>query len=143
MTIDIYDAAILEVRNQASPEQVEALKADPIAWRDSLQKVVDELEAQLRYRQAVFEDESEGLDPEGQAYQSLLDDHKAWKKKARTFLKHNSARLTNVKRLSGVQVDEVIEAARVVRAAEEVSDTKFEAALDDLYRLVHRYDAEN
>jgi hypothetical protein len=150
MTIDLREAAILEVRNEASAEQVKALNENPVGWRDGLQSVVDEMEAQLTMRLEKFRDDTEWMSEGSGEWQEKFEEYNNWKKKGRTFRKHIEARLATVRRLCPeVSAQEFAEAVRAVYAADmeadqlEDDEMRFDDAVEALYSLLRKYDGQD
>lgn len=149
MNHPLYDIAISEVRNQATPEEVQRLKADPAAWRACLESAIDEMESQFRYREANFADATEYLDPSDPVFLEQLEAYQKWKKGGRTFLKHVEARLPSVKRLTGPNANDFAEAVRAIYVADmqadelDDDDLRFNDAIEAAYSVLQRFDAQS
>lgn len=120
----LYDTAVSEVRGEASEKEKLLLQSDVEQWRDALQSVVDEVDAQLIVETDKFDDSTRNLTPGSADYETALEAFETWKSRVRIFKKHISARLIAVKRMcqeeaeSGANYDSL--AARIVAAAVEL-----------------------
>lgn len=136
---DLYDVAVAEVRGQATPEQVATLEADPEAWAEALMSVLDEVDGQLDMRKEQYQDDTDWLDPDSEAWEEITTNYKKWRSGVRTFRKHVSVRLNSVERKASLtriptRVKRLIEAVKT--ADEEGSEDDFDEALVALYDLV-------
>lgn len=138
-----YEAAVAEVRGTATPKQIELLQSDNNKWVDALQRVMDELDSQMEYREDLFRDETEYLTASDFEFNEKLSDHNRWKKGMRTFKKHISSRLVSLKREFGMEdtfehryhdISSVIRRLHDADVAED--DDEFDSALEVLYRYV-------
>lgn len=143
--VNLYDAAVNEVRGKESDEERHQLESDPLSWRDALRSVIDEMDSQFDYRAGVFEDEVEFLDEESPEFTTIRDEYHKWKLSARTFKKHIEARLATVSRMSGEESISVVDFVQVVRSLANSGDDDeaYDKAIDDLYDLLDRFDHSN
>lgn len=119
---EVKDAAVLEVRRQATEEQIRLLESNPWLWKVALEEVIDEVESQLLIRLEEFNDTSCHFEPNTEQYQRLEEEFNAWKVKTRTFKRHVTARLLHVKRLCDeLGVTPNLEGAKLVGAILEAS----------------------
>lgn len=143
----LYDMAVSEVRGEASDKEKLILQADVDDWRDALQSVVDEVDAQLIIETDKFEDATRNLTPSSTDYRVAQEAFDAWKSRVRIFKKHISARLIAVKRMcqeeaegdlsSGTLTARVVTAATALCDADSSSDpTVWDTALDNLFTAV-------
>lgn len=93
-TDPVYDAAIAEVREKATQEQVDLLESDYAHWVEALELCLDEVDSQFPIKQQQFDDDAEYMDDE--QYDDALEELKAWKAKSRTFRKHIDVRLRSL-----------------------------------------------
>jgi hypothetical protein len=143
----LYDTAVSEVRGEASEKDKLLLQSDVEQWRDALQSVVDEVDAQLIVETDKFEDSTRNLTPGSTEYETALESFETWKSRVRIFKKHISARLIAVKRMCQEEYEgqpgENSLGARVVAAAIGLYDVEncedplvWDAALDLLFSAV-------
>lgn len=137
--IDLYDAAIAEVRNKATSKEMWALNNDLRGWRNALLRVIDEMDAQFRYREEVMADKA-SFQSESAILEDLTKYHE-WKLGARTFKKHIEVRLSTVERMInelGVTPDRFANAIRDL--FDDQDDAAFDDALDRLEDLLEEHD---
>lgn len=140
--IDLYDAAVNEVRGQESDAERQALEADPVAWRNALQSVIDEMDSQFRMRSDLFDDATEFLHESSDEYAQKAAEYQKWKLGARTFKKHIEARLAAVERFAqedDVTAEDFADLVRVV-VDPEVGPREFDEAMDELQSLLDRFE---
>lgn len=118
----LYDQAVLEVREQASDWEKDALSADVFEWRDALQSVLDEVDAQFAVKREEVADLTFGLDPESREAKSIQHDYSRWQSSARTFQKHVKARAIAVKRMCREQEEGTYISTERLRALLAVAD---------------------
>lgn len=141
----LYDTAVSEVRGEASPAEKAVLASDVFAWRDALQSVIDEVDAQAVVKEDEFVDTTRGLSWDDDDYKLAQEQFEAWKSRVRTFKKHITARLMAVKRMCQEEADGGTSQATVValavklRRAEAGSEEEWDAALDALLTAVDSY----
>lgn len=140
---ELYDAAVSEVRGEATPSEKALLSRDVFAWRDALQSVIDELDAQTIVKQDEFEVDTAHLSSDDYRLEEAQDQLNAWKGRMRTFKKHITARLMYVKRMCQEEAEGTPSQAQIVSLAVELrqaentgSDSEFDAALDALLDAV-------
>lgn len=119
----LYDTAVSEVRGEASEKERLLLQSDVEQWREALQSVVDEVDAQLIVETDKFDDATRNLTPGSADYEAALESFETWKSRVRIFKKHISARLIAVKRMCQEEAEgsgsaDSLAARIVVRAVE-------------------------
>lgn len=153
----LYDAAVNEVRGQASDEEIDLLKRNVFEWRSALQSVVDEVDAQLivrieQYNADVERYRKEGSEIELEEAENALQ---VWEARARTFKKHVSARLLAVRRMcqevteQGALIDRSIDIEAVLEIVDlaialadadlSPDEEEFDRCFDDLFAAVEAY----
>lgn len=148
----LYDVAVSEVRGEASDREKLILQADVDEWREALQSVVDEVDAQLIIETDKFEDSTRNLVVGSTEYETALESFETWKARVRIFKKHISARLIAVKRMCQEEAEGDTGnnslTARIVKAAIELVDAElagddalneWDAALDLLVAAVQEF----
>lgn len=146
----LYDAAVDEVRGQATQEQKAQLQADVFAWREALQSVLDEVDAQLEVKRDEFEDLVYDVDPDSREYQEAAEAYETWKARVRTFKRHITGRFLAVRRMCQDATERadpaltsaltVVEAAKaLLKADEEGTDDEFFDALSRLGDAVESF----
>lgn len=141
----LYDAAVREVRGEASSDEKRRLSADVVEWRNALQSVIDELDAQAVVEQDKFEDATFGFEPEDEEYVSAEEQHVAWKGRMRTFKKHITARLMAVKRMcqeeaeGGASQVKIVNLAVDLLEADSGTESEWETAVNNLLVAVEDY----
>jgi len=146
----LYDDAVAEVRGEADDAQVVRLKSNIFAWRDALQNVVDEVDAQMSSRNAAYSDLKERGEIDGEGF----DTHSVWLARAQTFRRHVYSRLLAVQRLAeaseeeeeGVPLQQALEVAAAavefVRLESNGDVVKADRAFDSLVEAVTAYEVE-
>lgn len=114
-----YEAAVAEVRGSATVEQVSMLNNNIPKWIDALKRVVDETNAQIRYRDDLFDDETEFMPEESSQYKDCVSRHLGWKKSIRTFKKHIESRLDAVERMRDDPSEELEALKELIRKLRE------------------------
>lgn len=142
----LYDTAVSEVRGEASERERLLLQSDVEDWRDALQSVVDEVDAQLIVETDKFDDSTRNLTPGSTDYATALESFETWKSRVRIFKKHISARLIAVKRMCQEEADgdtsvdsltsKVVAGAVALFDAESGSEQEWEAAINRLFDAV-------
>lgn len=141
----LYDTAVSEVRGEASAAEKAALAADVFAWRDALQSVIDEVDAQAVVKEDEFVDSTRGYDFDDPDYKLAQEQFETWKSRVRTFKKHITARLMAVKRMcqeeaeGGTSQATVVALAVRLRRAESGTEEAWDEALDALLTAVDGY----
>lgn len=136
---ELYDVAVSEVRGEASEKEKALLQRDVDQWREALQSVVDEVDAQLIVETDKFEDATRSLSTDSTDYASALEAFETWKSRVRIFKKHISARLIAVKRMCQEEIEggfgEDTKTARVMSSAVEFVEGELTDADDWEARL--------
>lgn len=143
----LYDTAVKEVRGEASSKEKVVLQADVTAWRDALQSVIDEVDAQMIVETDQFEDSTRNLSEGSSEYRLAEESFETWKSRVKVFKKHISARLLAVKRMCQEEAEEVgdrqlrarvIAAAVALQAADQppVDPDEYDKRYDDLLDAV-------
>lgn len=135
VTKDLYDAAVAEVRGQATDEQVAVLESDIPIWAETLRTVLDEVDGQVRLRSEKCEADAT-LFPRDES--SIRRDFASWHSKSNVFRKHVWVRLRHVERLEDCtlppNVRRLIEQLRL--SDDDEDEDLFEETLEVLYGLI-------